>query len=242
MKTTKINLLIILLFTAFAVKAQPEGVSIKKNSSPPDPSAMLEIYADDKGLLIPRVAITASNTAGPITGTPMPANSLLVYNTNAAYAGSANGGSSTGFYYWRSINSTTGYWIKLFDGSVGAGAPASLASLIPKITYPQMKALTNSMTDNDLGTLVFVTTNTLVPIVSGSNIANPDFISTSGGSMPVDNYEVYGLWYLSKAKTCIYSSTMAFCWKYITNTSNGKYVSSTNTALVVSNNGCVNPN
>jgi hypothetical protein len=38
----------------------------------------MDITATDKGLLIPRVALTARNAAGPITA---PATSLLVYNT-----------------------------------------------------------------------------------------------------------------------------------------------------------------
>ena len=56
----------------------------------PDPSAMLEIRSTNKGLLIPRVALTGPNDA---TTVPSPATSLLVFNTNAALAG------GTGFYY-----------------------------------------------------------------------------------------------------------------------------------------------
>ncbi len=218
MKTTKINLLIILLFTAFAVKAQPEGVSIKKNSSPPDPSAMLEIYADDKGLLIPRVAITASNTAGPITGTPMPANSLLVYNTNAAYAGSVNGGSGTGFYYWRSINSTTGYWIKLFDGGMSAGG---MGSFIPKVTFAQMQAMTTNMGEPDLGAMVFVITDVPQLIYNGGAVGTTIFYPSLTGGVK-QNFTVFGLWYFSRVPVCGgYAVGYGYAWKYFSYTSLG---------------------
>ncbi len=246
MKTKNILLLIITLVASYALKAQPEGVSIKKNSSPPDPTAMLDIDAWDKGLLIPRVALTNSATAGPIAGAPVPANSLLVYNHNASYTGTANAGSGTGFYYWYSTNppaNTTGKWVKLSDAvSTATTAPVTLAGLIPKITYAQMKAMTNNLTDADLGMQVFVTTTTPVQLPIGTNVANPDFYS-SGGSRSVYNCDVYGLWYLSKAKTCIYNSNMALCWRYIANSDFPVFYSNpTGTALIVSPNNCVNPN
>ena len=59
----------------------------------PDPSAMLEIRSINKGLLIPQVALTASNAASPITA---PATGLLVYNTSAA---SINLPGGPGYYY-----------------------------------------------------------------------------------------------------------------------------------------------
>ena len=55
----------------------------------PDASAMLEIDAPDKGVLIPRVAIANLNTAAPVTA---PIESLLVYNTTIA--------TGVGFHYW----------------------------------------------------------------------------------------------------------------------------------------------
>jgi hypothetical protein len=245
MKTTNILLLIILLVASYTIKAQPEGVSIKKNSSPPHPTAMLEVDATDKGVLIPRVALTYSAMAGPIAGAPVPANSLLVYNTSANFT-TTNSGSGTGFYYWYSTNpptNTTGYWVKLSDAvSTATSTPVTLASLIPKITYAQMKALTSTLTDSDLGMQVFVTTTTPVQLPIGTNVANPDFYS-SGGSRSVYNCDVYGLWYLSKARTCTYNSNMALCWRYIANSDFPVfYINPTGSALVVSPNNCVNPN
>lgn len=61
----------------------------------PSASAKLQVSATDKGILIPNVALTASNVAAPVTS---PATSLLVYNT--ATAGASTNSVFPGFYYW----------------------------------------------------------------------------------------------------------------------------------------------
>lgn len=61
----------------------------------PVASAKLQISATDRGLLIPNVALTAKNAAGPVTA---PATSLLVYNT--ATAGTSPNNVVPGFHYW----------------------------------------------------------------------------------------------------------------------------------------------
>lgn len=102
---SKWGILSLLFVTAFA-KAQTEGVSIKTTSSPPDASAMLEVASTTKGVLIPRVAlVSVTNGSSPISN---PANSLLVYNTNAGLT------TGTGYYYWDQPTTT---WIKLASGS-----------------------------------------------------------------------------------------------------------------------------
>ncbi|ARN77289.1 hypothetical protein BST97_04440 [Nonlabens spongiae] len=45
----------------------------------PHPSSVLEVYSEDKGLLVPKVALLSSSDTATI---PRPVNSLLVYNTN----------------------------------------------------------------------------------------------------------------------------------------------------------------
>jgi hypothetical protein len=66
-------------------------VSITTNGNSADPSAMLEVKSTDKGMLIPRVALTGTTD---ITTISTPATSLLVYNTATA------GDVTPGFYYW----------------------------------------------------------------------------------------------------------------------------------------------
>jgi hypothetical protein len=76
-----------------------QNVGISSTSSfVPDASAALDVSYTNKGLLIPRVALTATNSAGPITA---PATSLLVYNT--ATAGTAPNNVIPGYYYWNGV-------------------------------------------------------------------------------------------------------------------------------------------
>lgn len=87
------------LLSAFCIKAQNVGIG----TATPDASARLDVVDANRGVLIPRVALTATNAAGPVTA---PATSLLVYNT--ATAGTAPNNVTPGFYYW---NGTS--WVRL---------------------------------------------------------------------------------------------------------------------------------
>jgi hypothetical protein len=107
----------------------------------PNASALLELLATDKGLLVPRVALTATNAAGPITA---PATALLVYNT--ATAGAAPNNVTPGYYYWGGAS-----WIRFMNGNGTAWITTGNAGTNP--------------TNNFLGTtdnqsLVFRTNNT----------------------------------------------------------------------------------
>ncbi len=60
-----------------------------------NPSAMLDVAASNKGVLVPRVSLTSTTDISTITS---PATSLLVYNTNTI--GTPPNNISPGFYYW----------------------------------------------------------------------------------------------------------------------------------------------
>lgn len=77
----------------------------------PNAAAKLEIASTDKGLLIPRVALTSSSVFAPVTGLSgttelATAAGLLVYNT--ATAGISPNNVTPGFYYWSGTA-----WIRL---------------------------------------------------------------------------------------------------------------------------------
>ncbi|MCS6979776.1 MAG: hypothetical protein NZM15_06725, partial [Flavobacteriales bacterium] len=72
-----------------------QGVGINTDGTSPDASAILDVKSTDRGLLLPRVSLTATNSASPITS---PATGLLVYNT--ATAGTFPNNVTPGFYYW----------------------------------------------------------------------------------------------------------------------------------------------
>lgn len=89
------KILIILLYStySFLVKAQT-GIG----TTTPDASAKLEVAATNKGFLPPRVALTATNAASPITS---PANGLMVFNT--VTAGTNPYQVVPGYYYWDGV-------------------------------------------------------------------------------------------------------------------------------------------
>jgi len=80
----KNHLLKILVLFPLAIFSQ---VGIGTTS--PNASAILDVDATNKGVLVPRVAIANLNTAAPVTA---PVESLLVYNTTVA--------TGVGFHYW----------------------------------------------------------------------------------------------------------------------------------------------
>lgn len=61
----------------------------------PDPSAMLDVFSNNKGLLPPRMELVAVNNSAPVTN---PATGLVVYNT--ATSGSGVNSVTPGYYYW----------------------------------------------------------------------------------------------------------------------------------------------
>ena len=97
----------------------------------PDTSALLQIEDGngDKGILIPNVALTATNSSAPIS--PAPATSLLVYNT--ATAGSGNTAVSPGYYWWdgvqwMSMQGATEKWDLL--GNLGTDASTNFVGTL----------------------------------------------------------------------------------------------------------------
>ena len=101
------NFVIIVLIglSSLSLKAQ-NNVGIGTNS--PESSAVLDVMASDKGLLIPRVGLDNAATAAPVTA---PVEGLLIYNET--------GTEPHGFWYWDGSQ-----WVQ-----VGAGGGSSCVTL-----------------------------------------------------------------------------------------------------------------
>ncbi len=99
--------LTLLILTCLGTISLAQNVGISNTSTTPDPSAMLDIVSGSKGLLLPRVALTATNVAAPVTS---PALSLLVYNLSTA--GSAPNKVTPGYYYWDGTK-----WVSIAGGT-----------------------------------------------------------------------------------------------------------------------------
>ncbi|GIV26884.1 MAG: hypothetical protein KatS3mg027_0698 [Bacteroidia bacterium] len=80
-----------------------QNVGINSTGSAPNNSAGLDVDFNNKGILIPRVALTSSTDAATI---PSPATSLLVYNTGT-------GGLSPAGYYYNAGTSGSPNWVRL---------------------------------------------------------------------------------------------------------------------------------
>jgi hypothetical protein len=102
----RLVIIALLLLIHLSLTAQ---VAINTASASPHVSAMLDVTSNNRGLLIPRIALTSASNAAPVT---TPATGLLIYNT--ATAGAGVNAVTPGFYYWGGSA-----WIKLLaaDGS-----------------------------------------------------------------------------------------------------------------------------
>ncbi|MES2285247.1 MAG: hypothetical protein V4547_06120 [Bacteroidota bacterium] len=172
----KIILIAATIFTltlgeALGVASYAQNVGINTTGNAPNSSALLDINAspgNNKGVLIPRLPLTATNNGAPIS--PLPGVSetgLMVFNT--ATAGVAPNDVVPGFYYWNGTawaplgagGSTAGGWTD--DGTVvrlttstdfvgiGTASPAATSALditsttkgilIPRMTTAQRDAI-----------------------------------------------------------------------------------------------------
>jgi len=91
-------------------------VSINNLGTAPDSSAILDVNATNKGILVPRVALVSTSSTEPIEN---PTNSLLLYNTASI------NDVTPGFYFWDSINFK---WTSLKNIQHGAGNIAFMFS------------------------------------------------------------------------------------------------------------------
>lgn len=85
---------ILSLFLLMSLTCAPliaQNIGINGTGAAPANSALLDVSAPDKGLLIPRVALTSTADMTTVTA---PATSLLVYNTATV------SNVTPGFYYW----------------------------------------------------------------------------------------------------------------------------------------------
>lgn len=113
-KYNKLFLIFATVFTSSMSIAQNVGIG----TATPNASAKLDVTSTNSGILVPRVALTATNAAGPITA---PATSLLVYNTTTA--GVTPNNVTPGYYYW---NGTV--WLRLSNSGENDWTKAATAA------------------------------------------------------------------------------------------------------------------
>ncbi len=98
------------------LNAQVVSQKVGTNPTIITPSTAFEVESTNKGVLLPRVALTSATDATTILA---PTTSMLVYNT--ATAGTSPNNVSPGYYYW-----TGTAWTRLTNGTSSAGADWTL--------------------------------------------------------------------------------------------------------------------
>jgi hypothetical protein len=183
------------------------NVGIGTNST--DASSELDVSSTSKGLLIPNVALTATNAAAPITS---PATSLLVYNTastnNPPYSVSPG-------YYYNSGTPGSPLWVQL--ATSGSSSFQYENRFQTNGTCGASNYYFNS-SNYGPGTYGDETNPYRNDQASGA------YTTTTPGTVPA----YYGVWYVSYTAT----ATTAFCgyngWGMIENNYNG----TSNTSLL----------
>jgi hypothetical protein len=152
----KSKFILFLIFISFNGMAQ---VGVNTTS----PQAQLEVQASDKGVLIPRVALTATNSEAPIVN---PEGGSLVESTlvfNTATNGSGEEQVTPGYYYWNGNK-----WVRFNTDSEGKSKYYVALGTTNATVYP------TSFTNMPEMTLTFTPVSNVVLVnFSASGFLNP---------------------------------------------------------------------
>ncbi len=165
-----------LYMTAF-ISAQSVGI----NTLMPDNSALLDITATDKGLLIPRMSEVQK------LALTSPANSLLIYQTDGQSGYYYNNGSS-GSPSWLALGTPNNTW------TLGGNSLLATSSLGTK-SNNHMDLITNNITRGrltNLGEFFIGATNTTIPGDLMGAISNTTFPFAVNGYSSFNGSGVYG--------------------------------------------------
>jgi hypothetical protein len=146
-------ILVLTLFLVFLNGNAQTGIG----TTTPSPSAKLEVASSNQGFLPPRIALTATNAASPVTS---PATGLLVYNT--ATAGTAPNNVAPGYYYWNGSA-----WVTILSNITtssisGNGTTTTLTNFGAEVNTQSGTSYTLTATDN--GKIISCTSNSAITI------------------------------------------------------------------------------
>lgn len=184
------NTLLAAFFIGSSISFFAQNVGINSTGATPVNSAALDVDMANKGILIPRVALTSLTTFAPVTGTAT--TSLLVYNT-------ATFGSATpGYYYWSGSQ-----WLRMITTEeawrVGSSATdvnnPTATSSFGTTSNQHINLVTNGNIMgriSNLGEFFIGTTNTTLPGDLMNGVANVTFPWALNGYTTQDGAGVYG--------------------------------------------------
>lgn len=146
---------VIIIISLFVLSTNGHTQSVGIGTTTPHSSAMMEVQSNNKGILVPRISLSAANVASPVSS---PADALLIYNT--ATAGSGANAVTPGFYHWsaaasrwESIGSTN-----VVNNNVGFGTWGDCTASANISEYNPVAA-DDGLAGDKLGTSVAVSGN-----------------------------------------------------------------------------------
>jgi hypothetical protein len=182
-----------LLATSILNAQAQQGVKVGDNPTTISNSAVLEVESTNKGVLLPRVALTSSTDVTTVAG---PTNGLLVYNTGTG------GLDYIGYVYWNGTewrtfvnSSTASATLSDFSCTSAIASPSSYTSGIPyngtiRVPYQggnggqypaQSVGPVNGLTVSRAAGVLNIGAGEIVYTVSGTpNISSPSTITFSG--------------------------------------------------------------
>jgi hypothetical protein len=179
--------LIVVVFTLAQLNAQT-GIG----TTTPDASAKLDVYSTNKGFLPPRVALTATNVASPITN---PANGLMVFNT--VTAGASPYEVVPGYYYW---DSTGLKWVSL-STTVGNVQNQGVFRSTSNTNGNSVVSTWNSRFNNIAASDLTVTSNTSFALSNG--------IYKLEWALPYQQASTYNLMVLQEYRSNVWASFLS---------------------------------
>ena len=176
-------------------------------TSSPHPSAKLEVASDRLGFLPPRIALTATNSASPITS---PATGLVIFNT--ATAGTTPNNVLPGYYYWDGSK---------WNGLVDQSSLNSFSGYNPNYAQSNASAVTKSSVGDIIVSQSITTSGRPVQIIATGD-ANP---GTSGAWVQLQLYrDNTAIGKKVQAESSLNNENVPYCLNFIDNpTTPGSY-------------------
>jgi len=142
------------------------GGNVGIGNKNPNPSAILDLSnTNNTGILIPKVALTDTNVAAPVTA---PATGLMVFNTNTQT------NVIPGYYYWKGSK-----WERIFSTNLPVVSTVTVTAPIVNTGTAQDPNIGITTSDLKSGGVISVTNGTNV--LAGSTGADLDVVGTAGG-------------------------------------------------------------
>lgn len=169
--------------------ADAQNIGINVNGAAPNASALLDIdgaalaAANQKGVLLPRVALTATNVAAPVVA---PATSLILYNT--ATAGVAPNNVTPGYYYWDGAA-----WVRMLSGPMawtilGNAGTLPATNFLGTTDNQDLVIRTNNLERMRVRNNGYVGINVVLPTLAQLEVSSGTFDAISGHSTNVGGY------------------------------------------------------